>query len=80
MNGLNYILLLALITYNCFANTPISLNVSGTRGTISSLTPPQRQYIASLEGATAESYEWTIFGDVDSGSNGNTATITFTIT
>ena len=78
MNRLNYLLTIVLIVYNCMANTPVSLNVSGTRGTISSLTPPQRQYNASLEGATAESYEWTISGDVDSTSNGNAATITFT--
>ncbi len=78
MNRLNYLLTLVLIACNCMANTPVSLNVSGTRGTISSLTPPQRQYNASLEGATAESYEWTISGDVDSTSNDNTATITFT--
>lgn len=78
MNRLNYLLTLVLIVCNCMANTPVSLNVSGTRGTISSLTPPQRQYNASLEGATAESYEWTISGDVDSTSNGNAATITFT--
>ena len=72
------LLLLVSIALNCKANTPVSLRVSGESGTIPSLTPPSFQYTATLEGAIADSYEWTISGDVDSHPNGNTATIPFT--